>query len=134
MATTSATPAGLGTSNGHEINVPGLDLMMLSDDLVPEACCYFAALRAAVPIHRNSEGSLMATSDDVVVPIFRNLSVWNADKKIDFKPKFGNSLLYEHHKTGIVYRDPTDHRRIRKLFQAASLAPALSRTLRTFGV
>lgn len=134
MATTSEAPVGFGGDNGHEIDVPGLDLMKLPDDLVPEAYRYFAAPRAASPIHRNSDGCFMVPRYDVAVSVYRDTSAWSFDKKIDFKPKFGNSPVYEHHTASIVFRDPSDYTRIRKLFQAASLASALSRSLRKLGV
>jgi hypothetical protein len=108
--------------------------MKLPDDLVPEAYRYFAALRAASPIHGNSDGCFMVPRYDVAVSVYRNPSVWSFDKKIDFKPKFGNSPVYERHTASIVFRDPPGHTRIRKLFQAASLASALSRSLRKLGV
>src|SRR5262249_41479286 len=37
------------------------------------------------------------------------------DKKVDFKPRFGDSLLYEHHTTSLVFNDPPVHTRVRRL-------------------
>ena len=33
-------------------------------------------------------------------------ATWSSDKKIDFRPNFADSLLYEHHTTSLVFNDP----------------------------
>ena len=120
-----------GTKDGGngivgEIDIAGFDLMNLPDDYVARAYDYFAALRAASPVHRNSDGSFLLTRYDDLVTAYRDTSVWSSDKTIDFQPKFGASSLYEHHTTSLVFRDPPDHTRIRKLFQAAFTRKALA--------
>ena len=109
-----------------DIDVAGLDILNLPDDFVANAYGYYAALRERSPIHRNSDGSFMLTRYDDLVAVYRDPEVWSSDKKIDFKPKFGNSPLYEHHTTSLVFRDPPDHTRIRKLFQAGFTRKALA--------
>ncbi len=125
IPTASEDQAGIGDDNGHEIDVADFDFMNLPDDFVPEAYRYFAALRAESPIHRNSDGSFVLTRYDDLVTAYRDPSVWSSDKKIDFKPKFGDSPLYEHHTTSLVFRDQPDQTRIRKLLQAAFTRKAL---------
>ena len=36
-------------------------------------------------------------------------TTWSSDKKLDFRPNFGDSLLYEHHTTSLVFNDPPYH-------------------------
>ena len=43
----------------------------------------------------------------------------SSDKKIDFKPKFGEGPLYIHHTTSLVFNDPPAHTRVRKLLAEA---------------
>ena len=64
---------------------------------------------------------LFLTRYDDLVDVYRDAKIWSSDKKIDFKPNFGDSLLYEHHTTSLVFNDPPVHSRVRKL-----LAPAFS--------
>jgi cytochrome P450 len=109
-----------------DIDITGFDLMRLPGDFVPRAYDYFAALRAESPVHRNSDGSFVLTRYDDMTAVYRDPGLWSSDKKIDFKPKFGDSPLYEHHTTSLVFRDPPDHTRIRKLFQAAFTRKALA--------
>jgi cytochrome P450 len=112
--------------DGVGLDITGFDLLNLPDDYVARAYEYFAALRANSPVHRNSDGSFVLTRYDDLVTAYRDTSVWSSDKKIDFRPKFGSSPLYEHHTTSLVFCDPPDHTRIRKLFQAAFTRKALA--------
>ena len=47
--------------------------------------------------------------------VYHDASAWSSDKKIDFKPKFADSPLYEHHTTSLVFNDPPIHTRVRRL-------------------
>ncbi|MBT4046246.1 MAG: cytochrome P450 [Rhodospirillaceae bacterium] len=114
-----------GNSSG-EIDVSDFDLMDLPADYVPNAHSYFAALRQASPIHRNRDGSYILTRYDDLVTAYRDPRVWSSDKKAAFGPKFGTSPLFEHHTTSLVFVDPPDHTRIRKLFQSAFTRKSLA--------
>ena len=85
-----------------------------------------AAVRREHPVHRMSDGSYLLTRYDDLVAVYRDPAVWSSDKAVEFKPKFGDTPLYEHHTTSLVFRDPPDHTRIRKLFQAAFTRKALA--------
>ncbi len=110
----------------NDIDVSGFDLFNLPTDFVENAYGYLGALRERSPVHRNSDGSFILTRYDDLVAVYRNPAAWSSDKKVEFKPKFGDSPLYEHHTTSVVFRDPPDHTRIRKLFQAAFTRKALA--------
>lgn len=112
--------------NQQKIDVSDFNLMDLPDDFVPRAYGYFDALRETSPIHENPDGSFVLTRYDDIVAVYRHPAVWSSDKKIDFKPKFGASPLFEHHTTSLVFRDAPDHTRIRKLFQAGFTRKALA--------
>ena len=58
---------------------------------------------------------------DDCAAVYRDAKTWSSDKKIDFRPNFGDSALYEHHTTSLVFNDPPYHSRVRKL-----LAPAFT--------
>ena len=107
-------------------DIADFDLMDLPADFVPEAYRYYAALRDESPIHRNPDGSYILTRYDDLVTVYRDPALWSSDKSVEFKPKFGDTPLYEHHTTSVVFRDPPDHTRIRKLFQAAFTRKALA--------
>ncbi len=44
------------------------------------------------------------------------------DKKVEFYPKFGDSLLYQHHTTSLVFNDAPLHTRVRRAI-AGALSP-----------
>lgn len=107
-------------------DVAGFDLKNLPEDFIADPYRYFAALRATRPVHRMPDGSYLLTRYDDIVAVYRDPVLWSSDKRIDFKPKFGDTPLYEHHTTSLVFRDPPYHTRIRKLFQAAFTRKALA--------
>ena len=86
----------------------------------------YDALRTHDPVHRCPDGSYFLTRYDDVIGVYKDLKTWSSDKKVEFKPKFGDSPLYEHHTTSLVFRDPPDHSRIRRLFGPAFTPRALS--------
>ncbi len=104
----------------------GFDLLNLPADFVPRAYDYFKAARAASPACPNSDGSFVLTRYDDIVQVYRDPGLWSSDKQAAFKPKFGDSPLFEHHTTSLVFRDAPDHTRIRKLFQHAFTRKALA--------
>ena len=112
--------------NSENMDISSFDLMSLPDDFVPRAYDYFDALRKDRPVHMNPDSSFVLTRFDDIVAVYRDPAAWSSDKKIDFKPKFGASPLYEHHTTSLVFRDAPDHTRIRKLFQAGFTRKALA--------
>src|SRR5207247_1057383 len=72
------------------------------------------------------ESSYFLTRYDDVVAVYQDHHTWSSDKRVEFAPKFGASPLYEHHTTSVVFRDPPDHTRIRKLFAPAFTPRALA--------
>ena len=49
----------------------------------------------------------------------RTPRLFTSDKKKEFAPKYGASLLYEHHTTSLVFNDPPAHTRVRRLIMGA---------------
>lgn len=102
-------------------NLRSLDRAFL-DDPYPT----YRALREFDPIHRMPDGSYFLTRYDDLVGVYRDAETWSSDKKIDFKPNFGDSLLYEHHTSSLVFNDPPVHTRVRKLLAPAFTPRALA--------
>jgi cytochrome P450 len=67
------------------------------------------------------DGSYFLSRYADCVAVYHDAAVWSSDKKLDFRPNFGDSLLYEHHTTSLVFNDPPSHTRARRL-----LAPAFT--------
>jgi cytochrome P450 len=81
-------------------------------------------LRRADPVHRCPDGSLFLTRYDDVNAVYRNRR-FSSDKKIEFAPKFGDTPLFTHHTTSLVFNDPPLHTRVRKLLMPAFTPRAL---------
>ena len=98
------------------------DLEHLSPDFYDNPFPYYRALREHEPVKRMNNGSYFLTRYDDLVAVYKNHKVFSSDKKIEFKPKYGDSLLYEHHTTSLVFNDPPLHTRVRRLI-AGALTP-----------
>jgi cytochrome P450 len=106
-------------------DITGFDLTAVPVDFIADPYRYYAALRVNSPIHRCPDGTVLLSRYDDLTAVYRDPKTWSSGKKVDFKPKFGDSPLYEHHTTSVVFTDPPDHKRIRGLFQAAFTRAAL---------
>jgi cytochrome P450 len=110
-------------------SIPGLpadlvrsfDLARLSQPFLDDPYPTYQALREHAPVHRIPDGSFFLTRYDDLVQVYHDTATWSSDKKVDFRPNFADSLLYEHHTTSLVFNDPPIHTRVRKL-----LAPAFT--------
>ena len=49
----------------------------------------------------------------------RDARVFSSDKKIEFRPKYGDAPLFEHHTTSLVFNDPPLHTHVRRAIQTA---------------
>jgi len=102
------------------------DINRLPPEFLDDPFPTYHALRNHDPVHQSPDGSYMLTRYDDVIGVYKDFKAWSSDKKVEFKPKFGDSPLYEHHTTSLVFRDPPDHTRIRRLFGPAFTPRALS--------
>ena len=112
--------------------IESFDLNRLPDGFYDNPFAYYRALRESAPVKRIADGSYFLTRYADVLAVYNHPQVFSSDKTIEFKPKFGDSLLYEHHTTSLVFNDPPLHTRVRRLIKAAltpraigEIAPAL---------
>lgn len=126
MATTAIDRASL-PANGRDL-AAAFDLKRLDRPFLDDPYPTYRALREHDPVHRMPDGSYFLTRYDDLVEVYRDAKTWSSDKKIDFRPNFGDSLLYEHHTTSLVFNDPPVHTRVRKLL-APTFSPRALRAL-----
>jgi cytochrome P450 len=108
------------TEGGDQL-AAGFDLNRLDRAFLDDPYPTYRALREYDPVHRMPDGSYFLTRYDDLVAVYRDAKSWSSDKTVQFKPKFGDSALYEHHTTSLVFNDPPIHTRVRRL-----LAPAFT--------
>ena len=97
----------------------GFDLERLTAEFYVDPYPTYRALRENEPVKRMPSGSYFLTRYDDLVTAYKNTKAFSSDKKREFLPKYGNSLLYEHHTTSLVFKDPPAHTRVRRLIMGA---------------
>ncbi len=86
----------------------------------------YRALLAHAPVKRFADGSVMLSRYADLDRVYRDTKAFSSDKKVEFKPKFGDTPLYEHHTTSLVFNDPPLHTRVRKIMMGALTPRAIA--------
>jgi cytochrome P450 len=108
------------------MDIRGFRLTEVPADFFDDPYRYYAALREHAPVHQLERGSFFLSRYEDVVAVYRH-ALASSDKKVEFKPKFGDSPLYEHHTTSLVFNDPPLHSRVRGLIMGALNQRAIAR-------
>jgi cytochrome P450 len=95
------------------------DLKKLPPDFIDDPFPYYRALREYDPVHRMPDNAYFVTRYRDCEAIYKDAKAFSSDKKIEFKPKYGDSPLYEHHTTSLVFNDPPLHTHVRRAIMAA---------------
>jgi cytochrome P450 len=97
----------------------GFDIEKLTPEFYVDPYPTYRALREHEPVKRLPNGSYFLTRYDDLVSAYKSTRLFSSDKKREFAPKYGDSLLYEHHTTSLVFNDPPAHTRVRRLIMGA---------------
>jgi cytochrome P450 len=97
----------------------GFDIEKLTPEFYADPYPTYRALRENAPVKRMPNGSWFLTRYDDLVSAYKSTKLFSSDKKKEFFPKYGASLLYEHHTTSLVFNDPPAHTRVRRLIMGA---------------
>ena len=108
------------------MNIDAFDLRALPRSFYDDPYPTYAALRSTSPVHRLPDGSFFLTRYADLDRVYRDTTNFSSDKKIEFRPKFGDSPLYEHHTSSLVFNDPPLHTRIRKIINGALIPRAIA--------
>ena len=87
---------------------------------------WYAALRAHDPLHALEGGGVFVSRYDDALAVYRDPHA-SSDKKAEFRPRLGDSPLYEHHTTSLVFNDPPLHTRVRRILMGALNQKAIAR-------
>jgi cytochrome P450 len=98
------------------------DLKQLPADFIDDPYPYFRALREHDPVHRMPDGSYIITRYDDCETLYKDAKTYSSDKKVEFYPKYGDTPLFEHHTTSLVFNDPPLHTHVRRAI-AGALSP-----------
>src|SRR5882724_7691311 len=95
------------------------DLKRLPADFFDDPFGYYHALRAHDPVHLMPDGAYFLTRWRDCDAVYRDARVFSSDKKVEFFPKYGDTPLYRHHTTSLVFNDPPLHTHVRRAIQMA---------------
>jgi len=99
----------------------GFDIATLDPNFYENPYPVFHALRRHAPVHRMPSGAWFLTRYADLHAAYHDPVLFSSDKTVDFKNTMGDTSLYEHHTTSLVFNDPPRHTRVRK-----RLAPAFT--------
>jgi cytochrome P450 len=105
-------------ANARELAIH-FDIEKLTPAFYADPYPTYRALREHEPVKRMPNGSYFLTRYDDLVSAYKNTKLFSSDKKKEFAPKYGTSLLFEHHTTSLVFNDPPAHTRVRRLIMGA---------------
>ncbi len=103
-------------------DLSGFDLRALPPDFYADPYPWYRALRAEDPVRAMPDGSWFLTRYADVEAVYKDVRSYSSDKKVEFAPKYGDTPLFEHHTTSLVFNDPPLHTRVRRLI-AGALTP-----------
>jgi cytochrome P450 len=109
---------GSMNANAREL-AASFDIEKLTAEFYADPYPTYRALRENEPVKLLPNGSYFLTRYDDLVSAYKNTKLYSSDKKKEFAPKYGASLLYEHHTTSLVFNDPPAHTRVRRLIMGA---------------
>ena len=95
------------------------DIEKLTPEFYANPYPTYRALRENEPVKRLPNGSYFLTRYDDLISAYKSTKLFSSDKRREFAPKYGDSLLYEHHTTSLVFNDPPAHTRVRRLIIGA---------------
>ena len=120
------SPARFADAATARAAAEAFDLRQLPADYYANPYPYYHALREHAPAQRQPDGSYFLTRYADCVAVYKDAATYSSDKKREFAPKYGDSLLYEHHTTSLVFNDPPLHTRVRRIIAGAFTPRAIA--------
>ena len=102
------------------------DLATAGPDFAEDPFPVYRALLRHAPVKRFADGSVAVARHRDLDRIYRDTATFSSDKTEDFAPKFGQSPLYQHHTTSLVFNDAPLHTRVRRIMVGALTPRAIA--------
>src|SRR5262245_55886463 len=102
------------------------NLRQLPADFFANPYPYYHALRDHAPVHRLPDGGYFLSRYADCASVYKDVVLFSSDKKREFRPKYGEGLLYQHHTTSLVFNDPPLHTRVRRIIAGAFTPRAIA--------
>lgn len=95
------------------------DLRALPANFIDDPFPLYRALREHDPVRLMPDGSVFLTRHADLEAVYKDTATFSSDKKSEFGAKYGQSPLFEHHTTSLVFNDPPLHTRVRRILAGA---------------
>ena len=95
------------------------DLRALPAGFIDDPFPLYHALREHDPVRLMPDGSVFLTRHADLEAVYKDTATYSSDKKSEFGAKYGQSPLFDHHTTSLVFNDPPLHTRVRKILAGA---------------
>ena len=95
------------------------DLKRLPAGFIDDPFPVYHALRETEPVKRMPDGSVLLTRYADIEAVYKDTAAFSSDKKREFGAKYGDTPLFEHHTTSLVFNDPPLHSRVRRILTGA---------------
>ena len=118
--------ARFADTNAAQAAALAFDLRHLQPDYYANPYPYYHALRQHAPVHRLPDGGYFLSRYADCVAVYKDVALYSSDKRREFLPKYGDSPLYEHHTTSLVFNDPPLHTRVRRIIAGAFTPRAIA--------
>jgi cytochrome P450 len=119
-------PARFADAGAARAAALAFDLRQLPAEYFSNPYPYYHALREHSPVHRLPDGGYLLTRYADCAAVYKDVTLFSSDKKREFRPKYGDSLLYQHHTTSLVFNDPPLHTRVRRIIAGAFTPRAIA--------
>jgi cytochrome P450 len=112
-------PAQFASAEQARASARAFELKKIGPDFIANPYPVYNALREHQPVARMPDGSYFVSRYDDCIAVYKDAKLFSSDKQAEFRPKFGDGLLYEHHTTSLIFNDPPLHTRVRKIIAGA---------------
>ena len=102
------------------------DMTALKPEFAEDPFPTYRALLTHAPVKRFRDGSVMVARHADLMRIYRDTQTFSSDKQAEFAPKYGDTPLYQHHTTSLVFNDPPLHTRVRQIMSGALTPRAIA--------
>lgn len=102
------------------------DLQQLPAAYYTDPFPWYRALQIHAPVKRLPDGSIFLSRYNDISNAYKNPALFSSDKQREFKPKYGDTPLYEHHTTSLVFNDAPLHTRVRRIINGALVPRAIA--------
>ena len=119
-------PARFASAEQARASARAFELKKIGPDFIANPYPVYNALREHQPVARMPDGSYFVSRHDDCIAVYKDAKLFSSDKQAEFRPKFGDGLLYEHHTTSLIFNDPPLHTRVRKIIAGALNARAVA--------